>query len=53
MMRSLFYEKQLVNANYSITNFVKGKAGDLNEEDSVDDIVTEESTSFEKVMSRA
>ena len=53
MMRSLFYEKQLVNSNYSIMKFVKGSGSKELEEDSVSDIVTEESAIFDEVMTRA
>ena len=52
MMRSLFYEKQLVNSNYSIMKFVKAANSKELEEDSVSDIVTEESAAFDEVMTR-
>lgn len=52
MMRSLFYEKELVTSKYSIVNFIKGIDEDLREESSID-IDTEESTKFEEVMIRA
>ena len=52
MMRSLFYEKELINANYSIVNFVKGTNYSL-EEESVNSKETEESAMFEDVMIRA
>lgn len=52
MMRSLFYEKQLVNSNYSIMKFVKGANSKELQEDSVSDIETEESAAFDEVMTR-
>lgn len=55
MMRSLFYEKRLVGADYSIMNFVKGiSQKELLEEDSTGGgLETEESTMFDEVMTRA
>ena len=48
MMRSLFYEKELVQTKYSILNFIKGQnSKDLLEEDSTSDLQTEESVSFD------
>ena len=56
MMRSLFYEKQLVGTNYSIINCVKGtNQRELLEEDSIGGggIDTEEGVMFDEVMTRA
>ena len=54
MMRSLFYEKQLVDSKFSISNFVKCAQSRENlEEDSQEEIQTEEGTNFEEAMTRA
>lgn len=53
MMRSLFYEKELVNSNYSILNFVKSPNACFEDDQSMNDIDTEESLKFKEVLTRA
>jgi hypothetical protein len=52
MMRSLFYEKELVTSKFSIVNFIKGINEDDREESSID-LETEESSKFDEIMIRA
>ena len=58
MMRSLFYEKQLVNEDFSILRFIKGAGGDSRNQSQImevsqSEVTLEEDTAFEEVMSKA
>lgn len=60
MMRSLFYEKQLINDDFSISRFIKceetkgaARHDSTIEEEIRSDISCEETQIFDEIMSRA